>query len=162
MTTKNNRISSTKTNLLSIYLVSASLLACAPVVDNKGYVFNDKNLAQISKGSTNKEMVRTIMGGPSAVASVDAKIFYYISSRFETYTYRAPKEVDRRIVAIHFDESDVVNDIKAYGLQDGNIVDFMKRETVTRGKKLTFLDQLFGNIGRFSSSPDGGGVPGSQ
>lgn len=166
MTCKNMPLSPKKSPLLSpkflsIGLLSVSLLACAPVVHNRGYVFNSETLEQVTKGVSTKDMVRSIMGSPSSVASIDGKTYYYIASRFETYTYRTPKETARRIAAIYFDDNDVVQNIAHYGLQDGNIVDFIKRETITRGKELTLLDQLFGNIGRFSSS-EGGDIPGSQ
>lgn len=150
-----------KTKTITLCLLLFSLSACAPVLHNRGYVFNDKALEEINKGTTNKEMVRSIMGTPSSVATVDGSAYYYITSRFETYTYKAPRETKRRIVAIYFDDNNIVKDIAHYGLEDGNIVDFVKAETVTRGKELTFLDQLFGNIGRFSSPEgvDGSGTP---
>ena len=142
-------------------LCAALLVNCAPVTHNRGYVFVQQSLDQVEIGQTAKEDVRAIMGSPSTVATVDAGTFYYISSREETYLYRAPVETQRRVVAIYFDDKDIVNQVAHYGLEDGNIIDYVKRETVTRGKELTLLGQLFGNIGRFSSS-SGSGIPGSQ
>jgi outer membrane protein assembly factor BamE (lipoprotein component of BamABCDE complex) len=39
-----------------------------------------------------------------------------------------------------------------YGMQDGEIVDLQTRVTPTRGKELTILGQLFGNLGRFNKN----------
>lgn len=150
-----------KSNLVIASICAISIAACAPVVHNRGYVFVQQNLDQVAVGQTGKESVRTIMGSPSTVATVDASAFYYISSREETYLYREPVETERRIVAIYFDDKDIVSKIAHYGLEDGNVVDFVKRETVTRGKELTFLGQLFGNIGRFSSGSQSS-IPGSN
>ncbi|MGC6511591.1 MAG: outer membrane protein assembly factor BamE [Parvibaculales bacterium] len=150
-----------KSGIVLVGICAAALSACAPVVHNRGYVFVQQSLDQVTVGQTGKEDVRAIMGSPSTVATVDASAFYYISSREETYLYRAPVETERRIVAIYFDDKDVVAQIAQYGLEDGNVVDYVKRETVTRGKELSLLGQLFGNIGRFSSS-SGSSIPGSQ
>lgn len=136
------------------------LLACTPVVHNRGYVFSQKALDNITKGTSDKETVQAIMGSPSVIATIDGTAFYYISSRMEAYTYRAPVETDRRVVAIYFDTNNIVKDFGAYGLEDGNIVAFVERETETRGRELTLLNQLFGNLGRFSSGNESA-IPGS-
>jgi len=136
------------------------LLACTPVVHNRGYVFSQKALDNITKGTSDKETVRAIMGSPSVIATIDGTAFYYISSRMEAYTYRAPVETERRVVAIYFDNNNIVKDFGAYGLEDGNIVAFVERETETRGRELTLLNQLFGNLGRFSSGNESA-IPGS-
>ena len=96
-------------------------------------------------------MVRSIMGSPSTIASVDGAAYYYIASRIETNAYKKPEVTDRKIVVIYFDDNDIVNDIGGYGLEDGNIVAFVERVTATRGKELSLLAQLFGNLGRFNS-----------
>ena len=91
------------------------------------------------------------MGSPSTIASVDGAAYYYIASRIETNAYKKPEVTDRKIVVIYFDDNDIVNDIGGYGLEDGNIVAFVERVTATRGKELSLLAQLFGNLGRFNS-----------
>ncbi|MGC6476588.1 MAG: outer membrane protein assembly factor BamE [Parvibaculales bacterium] len=148
-----------KSNHLIATVCAASLLACSPVIHNRGYIFQQESLDKLVAGSTTKDEVRSIMGSPSSIATIDASVFYYISSREETYLYRAPVETNRRIVAIYFDENNIVKNTAQYGLEDGNVVDYVSRETKTRGKELTLLGQLFGNLGRFNSSSSG--VPGS-
>ena len=91
------------------------------------------------------------MGSPSTIASVDGASYYYISSRIETNSYKKPEVTDRKIVTVYFDDNDIVSDIGGYGLEDGNIVAFVERITTTRGKELSLLAQLFGNLGRFNS-----------
>ena len=159
------RIITDKKSTLTTYLskslrfgagaITASLvfgqISCAPIVSNVGYVFDEETLNQVTVGSSNKEMVRSIMGSPSTIASVDGAAYYYIASRIETNAYKKPEVTDRKIVVIYFDDNDIVNDIGGYGLEDGNIVAFVERVTATRGKELSLLAQLFGNLGRFNS-----------
>ena len=49
---------------------------------------------------------------------------------------------------ITFDESGVVAEITSVSLDDARAIEFAEDETPTRGRELTLLEQLFGNIGR--------------
>ncbi|VAW12645.1 Outer membrane beta-barrel assembly protein BamE [hydrothermal vent metagenome] len=124
--------------------------ACSPIRDYRGFVAQEDILTQVQIGMSRGD-VEQIMGTPSATSSIDGKNFYYISSVFETTAFFEPEEIDRRIVAFRFDETDTVTNIANYGLKDGRIFDFISRKTPTRGKEITILQQMFGNIGRFGS-----------
>jgi outer membrane protein assembly factor BamE (lipoprotein component of BamABCDE complex) len=65
----------------------------------------------------------------------------------QTAFYR-PKTIQRSIVAISFDDSDKVAGVRKYGLADGRIISYDTRRTPTRGREVTFLEQIFGSIGR--------------
>lgn len=135
-----------------IILVSAGLglaiAACAPIKDTRGYVPQKERIAQIKVGSQNKDEVYSILGSPSTKATFDGDVWYYISSKTERLGFFAPKTVERNIVAVGFDDNDVVSKVAHYGLKDGRVVNFVDRTTPTRGKELTFLEQMFGNVGK--------------
>ncbi|PKQ06321.1 MAG: outer membrane protein assembly factor BamE [Alphaproteobacteria bacterium HGW-Alphaproteobacteria-11] len=145
--------------LAAVCLVTAGavLAACSPVKEDRGYIFDPKDLTKIQAGVTSKEQVRTIMGSPSTTSTIDGEAWYYISSKFETYTFNRPQEIDRAIAAFYFEKTDVVQEVAYYGLEDGQIVNFVDRTTPTRGKELTVLGQLFGNLGRYNAP--GAGIP---
>jgi len=66
-------------------------------------------------------------------------------------------------VAIHFDPSGVVEDVKVYGPDDARQVKLVDRTTPTAGKEITVLQQLLGNVGRFNTAPGAGPVvPGGR
>jgi outer membrane protein assembly factor BamE (lipoprotein component of BamABCDE complex) len=132
-----------------LVLGAATMSACSPIVEERGYIFDPADLDKLQSGST-KEQVRSVMGSPSTVSTVDGEAWYYISSKFETVAFYAPEEVERTVAAVYFDKTDVVQQIAYYGLEDGQIVNFVDRTTPTRGKELTILGQLFGNLGRFN------------
>ena len=132
-------------------LVMSGLLACVPVVDNRGYVFDESLLPQLVVGTTSEADIITIMGSPSTVSTLNGGAYYYISSRFITEAYRAPRETERRVLAIFLDEEKKIRDLGFYTLEDGNIVTIVARTTETQGRELTFLQQIFGNLGRFES-----------
>ncbi len=142
--------------LLAAAGLSAALAVtgCAPlvqpVIEDRGYIFDPADLAKLQPGAS-KEQVRTVMGSPSTVSTVDGEAWYYISSRFETLMFYPPKEIERTVAAVYFDKTETVQEVAYYGLEDGQIVNFVDRTTPTRGKELTILGQLFGNLGRFNN-----------
>ena len=135
-------------------------VACSPVVEERGYVFDAKDLEQLHAGDT-KEQVKQLLGTPSTVSTVQGEAWYYISSTFETYAFYAPEEVNRKVAAIYFNKSGVVDDIAYDGLKDGRVVDFVTRKTPTRGKEMTVLEQLFSNIGRYNTTGSNQKQPGN-
>ncbi len=125
--------------------------ACSPIRDHRGYVMSKDRLNQIDIGST-KEDVETALGSPSSTSTIDGQTYYYISSTVEQNMFFAPKITDRKILAIKFDDTETVAKIANYGLKDGVVFDFISRKTPTRGKELTIIQQMFGNLGKFNQT----------
>lgn len=130
-------------------VLAASIVACAPVIDNRGYFFDDRSVDSIEKGVTSQTNIRDNFGSPTNISNINNQAYYYIYSRFVTESYRGPEEVDRKVLAIYFDKDKTVRDVAVYGLEDGIIVPIVARTTKTQGSELTALQQIFGNLGRF-------------
>lgn len=125
-------------------------VACTPIYRNHGYVPAPEELAQIKIGSTREE-VANVIGRPSAEALLGDGGWYYVQSRWETYGARAPKEVDRQVLAVSFDKAGRVSNIEHFGLEKGRIVTLSRRVTTTSVQNSTFLRQLFQSVGRVSA-----------
>ena len=149
------RASLLRSAVLGLTLLVGSA-ACAPVIDNRGYIFDDRLLQTLDKGSSSMDSVRDSFGSPTTATALNGNTFYYIYSRFVTESYRAPEEVDRKVLAIHFDKENKLRDYALYGLEDGIIVPIVTRTTDTQGKELTILEQLFGNLGRLGDEAPSG------
>ena len=108
-------------------------------------------------GKTNAGQVLNILGTPSTTSTIDAKIWYYIYSKAETTAFYQPSVSQRRIVTVGFNDDSKVTYLEEYGLKDGNIIAFNSNSTPTRGRELTILQQLFGNLGRLGA----GNLPGN-
>src|SRR3546814_12578917 len=67
-----------------------------------------------------------------------------------------PEVVDRQVLVITFDETGIVEGTKTFGMADAQEIEPVERETPTEGRDLTLIQQLFGNIGRFSSPMSNG------
>jgi len=123
----------------------AVLTACGAQIDRHGHVFIDVDLDQIRPGMS-KEEVNTVLGSPDTTSTIGGDAFYYISTTQKTIAFLKPYEIDRQVVAVYFDGSQSVQQVAQYGLKDGIVVNYYKGETPARGKDLTFLEQIFGNL----------------
>ena len=70
--------------------------------------------------------------------------------RIFRYLDEEPEVVERQVLAISFDEQDMVQNIERFGLEDGQIVPLARRVTSTSVEGKGFLRQLLGNIGNFN------------
>lgn len=143
-------------------ILAGILTACSPTLEQRGHVIDEESLAAVKEGVDNQESVSDTLGTPSAIATFDTDVWFYISTRQERLAFLDPKILERNIVAVEFDEKGNVAATRRYTMADGRPVHLVGRETPTKGKELTFLEQMFGNFGRFSGSgtqqgPGGGG-----
>ena len=142
----------------SLALVLAAVLtmgACTPAVDLRGNLPTPEDLAKIQPGKTTRDEVQQILGTPSTVANFGGESWQYISERTETTAFFKPEVKDRKTVSITFDKAGVVKDVAQRGLEDDIAVQSVARETPTAGKELSILEQLVGNIGKFSKDAKG-------
>jgi len=89
--------------------------SCSPIVENRGYVFDEKLLDQIKVNETISNDVMDILGSPSTTSAIDSSTWYYIFSKAETVAFYRPTVTDRRILAISFGDNNKVNNLKYYG-----------------------------------------------
>jgi outer membrane protein assembly factor BamE (lipoprotein component of BamABCDE complex) len=120
---------------------------CSPVVRNHGYAPPVEELADLQVGLDTRASVQSKIGRPAGTGVFTDDGWYYVSSKVEHLTYHAPEVVDRRVVAVLFDENDILAAVNEYGLEDGRVVDLEAKTTPTYGRQLTILEQAFGNIG---------------
>jgi outer membrane protein assembly factor BamE (lipoprotein component of BamABCDE complex) len=145
-------------------LSAVGLGSCGAQIDRHGHVFIDVDLDQIKPGMT-KEEVQTVLGSPDTTSAIGGDAYYYISSTQKTVAFLKPREIDRQVVAVYFDGSESVRSVAHYGLKDGIVVNYYKGETPARGKDLSFLEQVFGNISQRQMFKDqkgtgASGIPG--
>ncbi|MEM8631780.1 MAG: outer membrane protein assembly factor BamE [Pseudomonadota bacterium] len=137
-------------------------MACSPLARDFGYTPDDRVLRELTVGVDDELTVEELVGRPSSTGVVRASTWYYASSRRETRYFLPPKTTEREIVALSFDDSGVLRNIERFGLQDGRVITLSRRVTDDNTQGITFLQQLFGNLGNFGADSfldDGGGLP---
>ena len=97
-----------------------------------------------------QEQVKSQLGTPTTTASVGAgNAYYYIGNSITEGVFLDDKEKDRQVVAVYFDPAGSVQSVANYGLKDGKVFDFIKRQTPAPGAKDEgILKQLFRNLGK--------------
>ncbi|WP_033069714.1 outer membrane protein assembly factor BamE [Thalassospira australica] len=131
-------------------LAIAFVSACSPTIASRGNAPEPEQLEQISVGESTKGDVTDILGSPSTIAAFDENVWLYISRVTETVAFFEPETVEQKVVLISFDSANRVEILSEYDLEDGKPVIPTNRVTPTAGRELTILQQLFGNLGRFS------------
>ena len=100
------------------------------------------------------------LGTPSTVGTFDENTWYYIGARTEKTAFFQPEVVERKVVVVRFDENGTVADIQELDQSAGQQVELVERTTPTAGRDMNFIEQMLGNIGRFSGGQGGVRQPG--
>ena len=152
--------------LAALLLGAAPISGCGAQIDRHGHVFIDVDLDQIQPGMS-KEEVKTVLGSPDTTSSIGGDAYYYISTTTKTVAFLKPREIDRQVVAVYFDKGETVQQVANYGLKDGIVVNYYKGETPARGKDISLIEQIFGNLanrgmfkGQKPGTQPGSGIPG--
>jgi outer membrane protein assembly factor BamE (lipoprotein component of BamABCDE complex) len=142
----------TSTGIAFTLATALVLGACSPRVAVRGNLPRDEQLAKITVGEQNRNEVAEILGTPSTLGTFDDKVWYYISRKTEKFAFLEETIVDQQVIAIYFDDKNVVQAIYRYDKDDLRQVGMVDRTTPTAGKELSVLEQLIGNLGRFGGN----------
>lgn len=134
----------------ALLVATVALAACEPVRQTHGYVPAEAHIKRIAVGEDSRADVVSKIGRPSTTAAFENDEWYYISRTTQTRAFFAPEATEQKVMVISFDADGTVSALDRYALEDGQVIDLVTRTTPTRGKRLTFLQQLLGNVGRFT------------
>jgi len=105
-----------------------------------------------------KDQVVLALGTPDTQSAAGGGAYYYVSTTaVQKLAFMTPEVTDRRVVAVYFDSKEKVQQIANYGMKDGKVFDFIKRETPVFNRDQGLLKDIFRNIGH--ATP---GIPGIE
>ena len=122
-------------------------------------------LVELVPGTSTQADVTALVGSPTAKATFDPNTWLYISEVTQTRIGRTPGVEDQAVIALVFDDSGVLRDMKKLDQANGLPVTVVAGATPSPGTSASFLQQLFGNVGRFNPlgqtgvNSAGGGAP---
>lgn len=125
--------------------------ACSPIADNRGHMVDPVDLSQLTPGVSTANDVTAVLGSPTTVGTFDDNNWYYIGQRIERLAFFEPEVTERRVVVVRFAENGTLQTIEELNAEDGLDVEMVSRETPTRGREIGFFEQMFGNLGRFTT-----------
>lgn len=146
---------SLRSAVFAVILAGFGLTGCEEVVDVRGNMPHPAVLAKIKPGFHKRSDVENMLGTPSAVATFKKEVWYYIGGRVKTVSFFRPEVLERKVVAVRFDKKGIVSKIEAKDAPKDKKIQIVERETPTKGKDLTFIQQIIGNIGRFGNPGEG-------
>ncbi len=133
-------------------VIALGLSACAPTVTVHGYAPSQTDLESIEPGIDTIFSLEERIGRPSTSGLLREQSWYYVQTTISQLTYNPPEVTDRVVVAVAFDDDGIVQDVQRYGLEDGRVVNLSPRVTETSAKRLSILEQIFGNLVNFNAA----------
>ena len=148
----------------ALLLLLSALPACSVVETPRTFRGNKVDADQLKElvpGTSTKADVTSLIGSPTARATFDDNRWIYISETTRTRVGRTPGILAQEVTVLNFDQGGVLRTIRKLGQDDSREVTVVSRATPSPGSEASFMQQLLGNVGRFTTGPTGGGSGGS-
>ena len=130
-------------------LVSIFLLTSCSQIEKRGYSFELSDYQTLKEGIDNKTNTLNAMGYPSLVSnSADGELWIYYSEDVKKLLFFKPEILDRKIIAITFNDNQSIKKIRSYDLKDQNQLQINPDYTKVESTKQPWWKQIFGNIGQ--------------
>jgi outer membrane protein assembly factor BamE (lipoprotein component of BamABCDE complex) len=143
---------------LSVAVLAATLVAgCAGVRAHKGAVVDPQLASAIQPGVDNKASVEKTLGRPSFIGQFTPNDWYYLSRDTNQFAFRNPRVSQQTLYHVRFDQAGNVISVDRTGKEQIASIDPVNRSTPTLGRKRSFFDELFGNIGTVGAAGPGQG-----
>ena len=152
--------------LIAALALPLAVAGCETIVDQRGFAATPGSLEKLETGTQSREDVVRLIGSPSTVATFNPNVWYYITQKQEYYAFFRPTMLEQNVIQLTFNESGRLTAIKKYELSDSRDIAMVSRITPTAGREITVLEQIMGNVGRFSGprqetnpgAPTGSGI----
>jgi outer membrane protein assembly factor BamE (lipoprotein component of BamABCDE complex) len=140
-----------------IAVAGAALLAgCATDRVHKGAVIDQHMVGAIQAGVDNKASVEKLLGRPTFTGQFTKNDWYYVSRDTNQLAFRNPRPTRQTVLHVSFDQKGNVLAVNRTGKELVMNVDPTHRSTPTLGRKKSFFEELFGNIGTVGAGGPGG------
>ena len=138
--------------------VAAALIlgGCAQIRQHKGVVLDSQLAAGIQPGVDNKESVEKTLGRPSFTGQFTSNDWYYVSRDVNQVAFRNPHVTKQTVLHVRFDQKGNVASVDRTGKELVMNVKPNGKQTPVLGRKRSFFEELFNNIGSVGAP----GLPG--
>ena len=146
---------------LALGLVSATG-ACSvfhifdPTLRQRGSLVEPDALKELIPGTSSRADAVALIGSPTARATFDDNTWIYISQITSTRIGRTPGIHQQQVTILTFDQGGTLRAVSQRNKQDGKDISMAAGATPSPGSDASFMQQLFGNVGKFTPA----GLPG--
>ena len=134
-------------NFLFTLLLLFSLNSCVSQKLVHGNLPDAQLVSILKIGIDSKKSTTQILGEPTFRGVLGDNSFYYVGTVNSKLAFLDPKLDTQFILEINFDKNNKLKKLFLYDEDESIDVSMSSLETKHSGKKLTFLQQIFGNIG---------------
>ena len=140
----------------ALLLASVTIAGCSGYRDTKGFMLDKQLASAIQVGVDNKESVAKTLGRPTFTGQFNDNEWYYVARSTNSLAFRLPRVTDQTVLRVRFDQAGNVIGVDETGKEQIASIDPYDKATPTLGRKNSFFEDIFGNIGVVNS----GGMPG--
>ena len=136
---------------LLVGILALGLGACAKDIRVRGNIPDSEVVSKINPGIHSRIDIQSLLGSPSTVSTFQDSKWYYIGQKSTQFAFFEQEVLERTVLVVSFDAAGLVVTTQTYALKDGQPIDPVDRITPTEGRDLSILQQLLGNIGKYSA-----------
>jgi len=145
-----------KLAILGTVVAALILGGCAQIRQHKGVVLDSQLASGIQPGVDNKDSVEKTLGRPSFIGQFTPNDWYYVSRDVNQVAFRNPHVTRQTVLLVRFDQKGNVTAVQNTGKELVMNVKPSGRQTPVLGRKRSFFEELFNNIGSVGAP----GLPG--
>ena len=141
--------------LITLALVGA---ACTRVPGHQGFIADPTLVDAIQPGIDNRTSVEKTLGRPSFASQFGQQDWYYVSRQTKQLAFATPTPTAQLVLRVRFDPAGNVAAVDKAGLEKVVKINPDGDKTPTLGRKRSFFEDLFGNIGTVGATGEGAGT----
>ena len=134
-------------NFLALPLILFLLNSCISQKLIHGNLPEAELVSILKVGIDSKKTTTQILGEPTFKGVLGDNSFYYVGTVNSKLAFLDPKLDSQFVLELNFDKNNKLKKLYLYDEKESIDVSMSSLETIHSGKKLTFLQQIFGNIG---------------
>jgi outer membrane protein assembly factor BamE (lipoprotein component of BamABCDE complex) len=143
-------------------LAAIGLGGCAGYRETRGFILDEQLSQAVQVGVDNKASVERTLGRPTFTGQFADSEWYYVSRQTSTFAFRAPRVTEQTVLRVRFDPAGNVTAVERTGKDKIASIDPTGRTTPTLGRRKSFFEEFFGNIGTVGGVGTGAGAPPGQ
>lgn len=134
-------------------LAAAPLAGCslfAPTSTQRGQLVGAEQVRELIPGTSTRADASSLLGSPTARATFDDNTWIYISQTTQSRVARVPGIARQDVLVLAFNQAGTLQSVKRLTKADARPIAMVARTTPSPGSDASFVQQLLGNVGRFT------------
>ncbi len=124
----------------------------------RGALVEPEALKQLVPGTSTRADAISLIGSPTARATFDDNRWIYVTQVTSTRIGRTPGVTEQKVLVLNFESNGTLKSIQHLDDNDAKQIAMAPGATPSPGSEASFMQQLLGNVGRFTPA----GLPGSS